>query len=119
MNIKIFALIMLGALLPVFACESSRVCPPSEPVYRWKEVPRPYPVVIRFEPLPDMVLPDYPLHPGPEATEEELKEWALEVKRVGKEREALQAARIKALEIREATLWSLKDTVTLPTPVPD
>ena len=56
---------------------------------------------------------------GPEATEEELKEWALEVERVDKERDVLKSARIEALEIREATLWSLRDTVTLPTPVPD
>jgi hypothetical protein len=120
MNINKFVLIsLLGTLLPVCACESSRVCPPSEPIYKWKEIPKPYPVVIRFEALPPLVLPDWPEHPGPEATEEELKEWALETEKVAKERDVLKSARIEALEIREATLWSLKDSVTLPTPVPD
>ena len=121
MNIKKLTsfFFMLGVLLPLYACESSRVCPPSEPIYKWKEIPKPYAVVLRFEPLPPLVLPDWPEHPGLDATEVALKEWALEVERVGKERDALKSARIEALEIREATLWSLRDTVTLPTPVPD
>jgi len=118
MSSKKIALItfMLGALLPLLACESARVCPPSEPIYKWKEVPKPYPVVLKFAPLPPLVLPEDPVHPGPDATEEELKEWALEVERVDAERDALKDARIKALEERERMLQTLEETVTVEPP---
>ena len=105
---------MLGALLPLLACESTRVCPPNEPIYKWKEVPKPYAVVLKFAPLPPLVLPDYPEHPGPGATEGELKAWGLEVERVSKEREALRVARIEALEERERVLGTIEDTYEIP-----
>lgn len=94
---KIVALIaLLCGLLPTVSCTSSRVCPPNEPVYVWKEIPKPYPVVIKIEELGDVVLPEYPAHPGPEASEEALKSWALDVRRVAKQREEILLARIKA-----------------------
>ena len=116
MSSKNFALIffMLGALLPCFACESTRVCPPNEPIYKWKEVPKPYPVVLKFKALPPLVLPDYPERPGPEATEEDLKAWGLEVERVTKERAALRTARIEALEERERVLGIIEETYEIP-----
>lgn len=110
--------IMLGALLPCFACESSRGCPPSEPIYKWKEIPKPYPVVLKFEPLPPLVLPDWPMAPGHDADEDEYKTWAQEVKRVSAEREVMKDARIKALEEREKTLELLEDTYVIPDPPP-
>ncbi len=116
MNSKTFVPVffMLGALLPLLACESTRVCPPNEPIYEFKEIPKPYPVVLRFKPLPPLVLPDYPEHPGPEATEQERKDWGLEVERVAKEREALRVARIEALEERERVLRTIEDTYEIP-----
>ncbi len=116
MNSKKFAPVffMLGALLPCFACESTRACPPSEPIYKWKEVPKPYPVVLKFAALPPLVLPDYPPDPGPDADEAERKGWALEVERVTKERDALRDARIKALEERERILGVIEETYEIP-----
>lgn len=118
MSSKNFALIffMLGALLPCFACESTRVCPPNEPVYKWKEVPKPYPVVLKFKALPPLVLPDYPERPGPDASEAEYKTWALETERVTKERAALRTARIEALEERERVLGIIEETYEIPVP---
>ena len=96
---KNFALILLlGALLPLGACASTRQCPPNEPIFKFKEVPKPYPVIVKFEVLPPLVLPEYPMHPGHDADEAEMKSWALDVKDVASQRDALQAARIKALE---------------------
>jgi hypothetical protein len=109
---------MLGALLPLLACESTRGCPPSEPTYKWKKVPKPYPVVLKFAPLPPLVLPDYPERPGPDATEEERKNWSLEVERIDAERDALKNARIKAYEEREKTLISIEETYEIPDPPP-
>ena len=116
MNSKSFALvfIMLGALLPLLACESSRGCPPNEPTYKWKEIPKPYPVVLKFAPLPPLVLPDYPAHPGPDAGEAEYKAWSLEVERVAAERVALRDARIKAYEERERILGIIESTYEIP-----
>jgi len=115
MNSKSIALVfMLGALLPCFACGSSRGCPPSEPIYKWKEVPRPYPVVLKFAPLPPLELPEYPPHPGHDADEEEMKAWSQEVKRVYEERQAMKDARIEALEEREAALLAIEDTYEIP-----
>lgn len=107
-------LFMLGALLPLLACGSTRVCPPNEPIYKWKDNPKPYPVVLKFAPLPPLVLPEYPERPGPDATEEGQKAWALEVERVDKERDALKDARIKALEERERILGAIEDTYEIP-----
>ena len=116
MSSKSFALVffMLGALLPCFACESSRGCPPSEPIYKWKEIPAPYPVVLKFGQLPPLELPEWPAFPGHDADEEEWKAWSLEVKRVHEEREALLEARIKAFEEREAALLAIEDTYEIP-----
>ena len=116
MNSKSIALVffMLGALLPCFACESTRASPPSEPTIKWKEVPKPYPVVLKFAPLPPLVLPEYPAQPGPDATEEEFKAWGLEVERVTKERAALRQARIDALEERERILGVIEKTYEIP-----
>lgn len=121
MNSKFLALIclMLGALLPLLACESSRVCPPSEPIYRWKEVPKPYPVVLKFAPLPPLVLPEYPERPGPDATEEEMKAWALELEKVTRQRSAMRAARIEAFEERERILEGIEETYEIPEHPPD
>ena len=116
MNSKSLALIclMLGVLLPLLACESSRVCPPSEPIYRWKNVPKPYPVVLKFAPLPPLVLPDYPERLGPDATEEEKKAWSLEIERVSKQRSAMRDARIEAFEERERILEGIEETYEIP-----
>lgn len=118
MNSKHFAplFIMLGAFLPCYACESSRGCPPSEPIYKWKEIPKPYPVVLKFEPLPPLDLPDWPAHPGHDADEVEWKAWSQEVKRISAEREAMKDARIEALEERERTLGLLEETYVIPDP---
>lgn len=61
-----------------------------------KKVPVPCTVMItRQGPL---LLAEYPVPPGDDPTEEELKEWALEVRRIVKEREAQLQARIKSME---------------------
>jgi hypothetical protein len=118
-NKNALILFMLGALLPLCACESSRVCPPCETTYTFKEIPKPYPVILRFKPLPLLVLPDYPARPGPEATEQELKDWSLEVERVSSEREVLRVARIKALEERERFIGTIEETYEIPDAPPD
>ncbi|MHC4371000.1 MAG: hypothetical protein ACYSW8_25605 [Planctomycetota bacterium] len=116
MNSKSIALVffMLGALLPLLACGSTRASPPNEPEFYFKEVPKPYPVVLKFAPLPPLVLPDYPPHPGPDAGEAELKEWSLEVERVTAERAALRIARIEAYEERERVLGVIEETYEIP-----
>lgn len=93
---KIALVLMLGALLPCLACSSSGVCPPNEPIFKFKEVPRPYPVLVKIQNEECPPLPDYPPHPGHDADEEEKKAWALETKRVADEREALNEACIDA-----------------------
>ena len=108
--------IMLGVLLPLLACESSRACPPSEPTFELKEVPKPYAVVLKFAPLPPLVLPEYPAQPGHDADEEEWKAWSQEVKRISAERETMKDARIEALEERERTLGLLEETYEIPDP---
>jgi hypothetical protein len=95
---NVLVLALLGTLLLLGACASTRQCPPNEPIIKFKEVPRPYPVLIQLPTLEPLVLPDYPMHPGHDADEVELKHWALETERVDKERDALKDARIKALE---------------------
>jgi hypothetical protein len=61
-----------------------------------KKVPVPCTVMItRQGPL---LLAEYPIPPGDDPTDEELKEWALEVRRIVKEREAQLRARIKSME---------------------
>ena len=97
-NKKLALILLLGALLPLGACASSRSCPPNEPIYKFKEVPKPYPVIVKFEVLPPLVLPEYPQHPGHDADEEEMKAWALRVKEVAEQRGVLLLARVKALE---------------------
>jgi hypothetical protein len=89
-------LLLLGALLPLCACASTPVCPPNEPIFEWKEVPKPYPVIIKIPELGEVVLPEYPPHPGEDADDAELKAWALEIKHVASEREEILLARIKA-----------------------
>jgi len=111
-------LFMLGALLPMLACGSARVCPPNEPIYKWKEIPVPYPIVLRFNLLPPLVLPEYPQHPGHDADEAELKAWSLEVKRVDGEREVMKDARIEALEEREKFLNDIENTVSVEDLIP-
>lgn len=98
MSSKKIALIAttLCALLPFLACASAPVCPPNEPIYKWKEIPKPYPVIIKIPDLGEVVLPDYPMHPGHDADDVELKAWALEVRRVAEERETILKARIEA-----------------------
>lgn len=95
-NKKIALVLMLGALLPLCACGSTSVCPPNEPIFKFTEVPKPYPVLVKIQNEECPPLPEYPMHPGHDADEEEMKAWALEVKRVAEERETLQAACIES-----------------------
>jgi hypothetical protein len=71
-------------------------------------------VVLKFAPLPPLILPEYPERPGLDATEEEKKTWALETERVVKERDALRDARIKAFEERERILGAIDETYEIP-----
>lgn len=95
---NVLGIFMLGTLLLLGACASTRQCPPNEPIFKFKDVPRPYPVLIQLPTLEPLILPEYPVYPGAEATEEELKHWALETERVSKERDAMRDARVEALE---------------------
>lgn len=106
-------------VLPILGCASSRPCPPSEPVYKWKEVKVPYPVVVTIPDLEELVLPEYPQHPGHDADDVELKAWALEVQRVASEREEIMLARIEAVThlIRTHNMFEVVDEPDGP-PVP-
>lgn len=94
------ALAVLLLFLFLVGCTSTRStpCPDPEPNIVTKEVPRPYPVVVKIKGLDPMVLPDLPIPPGHDAGEEEWKAFALEVKRISGERDAKKDARIRALQ---------------------
>jgi hypothetical protein len=118
-----FRFMLLGAvmvlmLLPTMSCTSSRGCPENpEPVIKIKEVPMPYPVLLKIKLLPPLELPEYPMAPSHDADEAEWKTFALEVERVAKEREARRAARIEALE-EQINRHNSLETSDPPIPIP-
>ena len=65
-----------------------------------REVLVPVTVWNNAEHLPELHLPTYFPHPGEAATNEEKKAWAISIADTALKREALQEARIKALEIQ-------------------
>jgi len=93
-------LLALGAvLLALSGCSSTAtVCPEIEPTIKTKEVPKPYPVLVKIKPLDPLALEDYPEPPGHDADEAEWKSFAQEVKRIAEERGAKKDARIEALQ---------------------
>jgi len=95
----IMVLVWIWVGIMAFCCYGCATTePPCEPkiLVVVKKVPVPCTVMIgRHGPL---LQAQYPPHPSEDATEEELKEWALEVRRVVKEREAQLRARIDAME---------------------
>lgn len=112
------AVVLIIGLLPATACTSSRGCPEMpEPEIKFEQVPMPYPIIIQIKMLPPLELPEYPMAVSHDATDEERKDFALEVERVAKEREAKQAARIKALE-EKIKAHNALETPPPPTPVP-
>lgn len=95
----IMLLVWLLVALCYFCCYGCASTPQNcEPqiVIVTKKVPVPCTVMItRQGPL---LLAEYPVPPGENPTDDELKEWALEVRRVVKEREAQLQARVQAME---------------------
>lgn len=111
-------MVLIGILLPTMACTSSRGCPEMpEPEIKFEQVPMPYPIIIYIKELPPMDLPEYPMAVSHDATDDERKDFALEVERVSKEREAKMKARIEALE-EKIRSHNLLETPPAPTPVP-
>jgi hypothetical protein len=74
-----------------------------EPKIVVQEVDVPLPCVVPIADLGDVELPAYPPFPGEEADDVELKHWALEVRRVTRQREVLLTARIEAMRHQVAT----------------
>ena len=91
-------LLSVVILLPLLSCESTRQCPPCYPEIEYKQVPAPYPILVRIVPLEPLLLPAWPSPPLPDSGEVAWKGFALEVKRIAEERSVLRDARIEALE---------------------
>jgi hypothetical protein len=116
-------LMAIAAVLLLTGCSTTRStpCPDLEPEIVTKEVPKPYPVIVKIQTLDPLVLPDYPEPPGHDATEEEWKSFAQEVKRIAEERGAKKDARIDALQQLiddHNRLSSLTEPVGPPDPTP-
>jgi hypothetical protein len=97
----VIAIILLAiAAWALSGCSSTRSipCPDVEPTIEMKEVPKPYPVLVKIKPLDPLALPSYPTPPGHDADEAEWKIFAQEVKRIAEERGAKKDARIEALQ---------------------
>lgn len=117
MRNAIVALLLAGALA---GCQSTRPAPPCEP----ELVPKPYPVPVFvgvwIPVLPPMELPAYPDPPIAGASEEEWKTYALDVRRITKERAAIRDARILALvlQIEANNQHAAEHPAPTPTPAP-
>lgn len=103
-------LVVFVACLFVFVLLSTgcrSTCPPCEPEIRYESVPMIVTRGIEIEPLPTIELPEYPPHPGPDATPDERKEWAIRVAEVARLREAILIARDVAWlhKIETANEW--------------
>lgn len=116
MRRQIIILLLAGALA---GCNSTRPAPPCEP----EIVPKPYPVPffvgVWIPVLPPMELPAYPAPPIAGASEEDSKNYALEVRRVTKERAAIRDARIAALRLQIEANNDYAEAHPAPTPTPD
>ena len=119
MRRQIIILVLLAGVLA--GCNSTRPAPPCEP----EVVPKPYPVPVfvgvLIPKLPPMELPAYPSPPPAGASEEEYKDFAHRTGEVTKERAAIRAARIRALElqIQANNDYATEHPAPTPTPPPE
>lgn len=84
-------IVIFGLALALGGCRST----PAIPQIEYQEVAVPQPCVVGIEPLKTLELPQYPpFDPN------DPKEWALQVEKVAKQREAMLQARVNALTFK-------------------
>lgn len=93
-------LVLVLVAVVLAGCNSTRPPAICEPEIVPKPYPLPFFVGVWIPPLPPMELPAYPNPPPPDASDEDIKNHDLEIARVAKERAAIRAARIVALELQ-------------------